>query len=222
MSIEFQGKVAGVTAIFYIPGQTERFCPTVQELRTKRTTNKVALQRTVPMESAKMGESEEDTLLRLMGEEIRILNASPLDIIGGAKRISVSELNRGVFVPVYSVPVSSKTEFVLGTHKNEVANLSWTPMAEIYNEPAESLYFRPGNFEAIASHLLYLADPQNYQPRMISYSELKHTIPGKLFDLVETGVSTETALSQLGLQWRRQLELSASPLTHSKVLWAPA
>lgn len=221
MNREFDGKVAGITAIFYIPDQAERFCPTIQELRTKRSTNKVALQRTVPMESSQSGESEEETLLRLMTEEIRLLNTSPLDAARAAKRISVSELNRGVFVPVYSVPVPPETEFILGTHKKEVANLRWTSMGEIYDEPAGSLYFRPGNFEAIASHFAYLSDPQNYQPRQINFSELKHKIPKKLFDLVEGGISPDIALSQLGLNWRRQPEPLTASSSHLKVLLAP-
>ena len=176
--------IAGVAAVFYIPGMPEKGCPTLEELRTKRSTNKIASQRTIPMESSLPGESEVETLARLAIEEVQFTNFSLRAAIGSAKRVALCELNVGIYVSVYSVPILPDAKLILGSEASEVANLDWTPLDEIISEPENSLYFRPGNFEAISAHQAFQRDSGVSIISRYRFHNLKHRIPTELFNLV--------------------------------------
>ena len=195
-------KIAGVAAVFHVPSMPEKGFVTLQELRTKRSTNKIAMQRTIPMETSLPGEKEIDTLARLAVEEVQFTNFRLGTALKAAKRIAISELNIRVFVPVYSIPIPSDVEIILGSEAKEVADLDWTSFDEIVSEPSNSLFFRPGNYEAIKAHLTNQIAAGNFIPMRYGFYDLRHKIPSSLFDLVESGFSVETALSQLGLSWR--------------------
>lgn len=210
-------KIVGVAAVIYIPQMPEKGCVTLEELRTKRSTNKSAHQRTIPMESSLPGESEVQTLIRLAKEEVHINNFSIDETIRRRRRIAVCELNVGIFVPIYGLPLPASADVIIGSESKEVTNLEWTLFDKIIQEPKDSLHFRPGNFEAVSSHLSSLQDPEYYTPRRYSHSDLKHRIPTRLFDLVESGFTVSRALSQLGIDpkfWPGSLSLGhlQSPL----------
>lgn len=202
MTTESPERIAGVAAVIYIPQMLEKGCITLEELRTKRSTNKTAHQRTVPMESSLTDESEVQILTRLTKEEVHISNFPIGEAIRRCYRIAVCELNADIFVSVYGLPLPPSVDIIIGSESKEVANLEWTPFEKIIKEPKASLYFRPGNFEAVSSHLASLKDPEHYTPRRYSYSDLKHKIPIRLFDLVESGFTVDRALFQLGIDQR--------------------
>lgn len=212
-------KIAGVAAVFHIPGAPERGCVTLQELRTKRSTNKVAGQRTIPMESSLPGESELETLARLTREEVHFTNFPLYEALLASTRIAVSELNVGIFVPIYSVPVPSHVQIVLGSESEEVADLDWTTFEEIISEPIDSHLLRPGSFEGVNTHLIFQRNPDSFVLMKYRFQDLKHKIPTKLFDKIEAGLSVETALSQLNLAWRPGLE--PQTLAHLQVSQVP-
>lgn len=154
---------------------------TVEELRTKRSTRKIAGMRTAPMETVFAGESDDKALTRLFQEEVVFNGTSlPLD-----KKVLLCkiQLTRGIWLHGYLLQIEQPSSVVIGTEGNEVANPVWTNIDEvIYSDPNEWL-FRPGVRELILSYLNYLANPQHFSTQ--HFFQTRGEVPSIVFDFLE-------------------------------------
>ncbi|MBU3957418.1 NUDIX hydrolase [Patescibacteria group bacterium] len=187
--------LTGVGALIISPESSYESFATITEGHTKRSTNKLRGMQSLPMETAEWGETYEQTLERLFEEEIRFL---PLSLLLKTK-LCTCELAPGVLVHLYLYEIPSHNSIFLGSHNQEVSNLEWVSFVDILNEPTGSLRFRPGAYECVVSCLDYLKDPENFQPPVISFHQLRHQIPHVVFNLIEAGFSEREVLFQLGL-----------------------
>jgi len=101
-----------------------------------------------------------------------------------------------VVLHAYLFEVDCGSTIALGSYKHEVSAVGWTKIDDIISTPKGSLRFRPGVFEVISSYLNYLADPQNFHFQVFSYNDLRNSVPVKVFDYIESGLSEREALSR--------------------------
>ncbi len=196
---ELEGRIAGLGLVIVTQNSLDRGFISLTELRSKRSTHKVAGSITIPMESRESGETPAENLARLTTEEIQLRNFSynPEQVL--SQKLCTCELRPGVIVPMYLLEVSSATDVIPGSESQEVAGLRWTQFTEAVASPQNDLRLRPGTREAVWSYLTYWRNPADFKPLVYSYEQLTDHIPSEIFDQIEKGVSLEEALSQLQL-----------------------
>lgn len=196
MSVELEEKVAGVGALVVCPDWLDRGFLTVKELRTKRSTNKLAGMRSIPMETVEEGETHNQALQRMLCEEITpsIYLGSNLDNI----LLCRSQLSPGIFLYSYLLEVPWPISFRLGTDTLDVTDPMWIPRTSVlYPDPVNSFAFRPGVYETLTSFSRRLDNPQKFEAA--TFVNLKNLVPTEAFDLMDQGFSQTEALSRLGL-----------------------
>lgn len=196
---EFEDRIAGLGILVVVPEEPGRGFASLRELRSRRSTNKLAGSMTVPMESVEVGETQAQALERLTREEIQLRDFTydPGRVLNS--RLVTCELRPGVWVPMYLLQVPSRVDIIVGSEAHEVSDLRWTPFEEITEAPASDLSLRPGTREAVLSYLDYLRNDGGFKPAFYRYLELGDRIPDAIFDLIEKGVSLKQALFRLGL-----------------------
>jgi len=124
---------------------------TIEELTSSCVTNKVAGQRSAPMESTDPGEIFEQTRARILIEEVRLL---PSDSITFPEMpLGWYQASSGVWVRIDLGLVPNDCDISLGTATDEVSNPMWTPVDEVFKNSSK---FRPGNYEALLSSKKFL------------------------------------------------------------------
>lgn len=189
---------AGVAAVIVIPGNPEKGVLTIEELNTNRGTNKLRHMRSIPMESREEGETPEDTLKRLLVEEVSLSIFYHLNELTRLY-LCCGEPAKDKYVLYYLLRIPSLSEISHGTTVFEVNNIKWIHPKEILETPPHVLHYRPGNYEALELYQDYSNDPENFVPGRFFYPELYHQIPPALFDLLEEGVSEKEAASRVGV-----------------------
>lgn len=196
MSLELEEKVTGVGALIVCPGWMDRGFLTIKELNSKRSTNKLAGMRSLPMETVEAGETHNLALKRMFFEE-----TIPNPWLGGLLDTTLlckAQLSPGVVLYSYLVEAPWQTTFSLGSDTQDVTDPHWMPRSRVlFPENNNHFAFRPGVFETIMSYNHRLRDPQNFEPQ--TFINLKNAVPDRVFDLMDQGVSQTEALSQLGL-----------------------
>lgn len=184
---------AGVGALIVIPEKWQFL--TLVELETNRPTNKLAGQRSIPMESVDYG--NEDRRLawkKLFKEEIKPVNFNPRKI--DQMLLGQFELVPEIMVHMRAFLVFPTSEIGLGTHSSEVTDLKWLGFDEVLCEPRGSVRFRPGVRDVVETFCFkYLSNPDQFRPGICRYHELQNNIPQKVFDLIDQGFSVSKALS---------------------------
>ena len=205
-----QEAVAGLGVLVVVPEDHKRGFISLTELRSSRSTHKLAGSRTVPMESLEVGETQAQTLERLTKEEIQLRHFTydPSRVL--SSRLVTCELRPGVRVPTYLLQVPPKTNIIVGSEAHEVADLRWTPFEEVLEAPKCDLSLRPGTREAILSYLDFSRNNGGFKPAIYKYSDLKDPIPDEVFDMVEAGLSVKASLFRL--------KLASAPFARSLLL----
>lgn len=201
-------KLGGVGALI-INAERDSFL-TIKELRTKRSTHKLANQRSSPWETIKPGETRRETFGRLQTEEIQILDFDLWD--AHWDMLGMIEIAEGVVLHAAFFELPRDVEIRLGTEVTEVNDPRWIPLKEAMEEPPQSFRFRPGVYETVHLYDTY-RKPNPFIPEICRFSDLRHKIPAKVFDLIEGGISAKEALSQLGHVWQPEVGIpSLAPL----------
>lgn len=153
---------------------------TVEELRTKRSTRKIAGMRTAPMETVFAGESDDKALTRLFQEEV-VLQGMVLEL---DKKILLCkiQLTEGVWLHGYLLQVDQPVPVVTGTENGEVANPEWTKIDDVLHSNPDIWAFRPGVKELTISYLNYLTDPQHFSAQRFFQTQEK--ISDAVFNLL--------------------------------------
>lgn len=210
MLAELQEKVAGVGILIVVPEDRDRGFISLRELRSRRSTHKVAGSRTLPMESTNPGENWVQTLARLTREEIQLQNFTynPDEVM--SQKVCTCELRPAVYVSIHLLQLSPEVDVIIGSESQEVSDLRWMPFQEVIEAPKNDLSLRPGSREAVLSYLDYLKNPAGFLPSVYKYTDLIDQVPDVIFDLIEGGVSLKEALFRLG--W------ASAPFARSVVL----
>lgn len=190
-------KIGGIGALIISP-QKDKFL-TIEELRTKRSTHKLAGQRSLPMETIIPGETREQTVHRLNQEEIQIVDFDLWEAHWG--RLGDIEIAEAVVLHAIFFELPRDLKISLGSEVTEINSPEWVSLKEIMDEPKDSLHFRPGVFETVHLYDDYRRFSQ-FIPGILRFTDLRNRIPSGVFDLVEGGISVEEALFQLELEWR--------------------
>lgn len=203
-------RVAGVGALIVVPKDPDRGFLTLEELISKRSSNKLRGSRTLPMETVEPGETHADAWERLTSEEIQLQNVGydPREVTRNL--LCKCELRPGVVLYTSVLEVPPDAAVIIGSESQEVANLRWTSFADVLNAPKGDLGIRPGTREVIQAYLAYMENPMSYELRIFMYSGLYDKIPDSVFDLIESGVSLVESLFRL--------KLASEPFARSVVL----
>lgn len=193
--IEFQEIKSGVGALIVAPRAPELGFVTIQELATKRSTNKLAGMITFPMETIEAGESHQDAMVRLYQEELRLTPAVARDDLTKIL-LSRIELTPGAVCYVYLHEVEPGVLLgVGGSTDQEVSPPKWTPFRDILNTKGGAYSVRGGVRESVLDFIDRRNNPNIYQLKLHRYFELFHHVPAYVFDLIERGVSEEGFVS---------------------------
>lgn len=138
--------VAGVAALIVVP-QTDSFLA-IRELISSERTIKLAGMFSPPMESAIVGESSEQTLVRLFQEEVSFPSAARFRFYGQLCRLKYPGFIVDGFVFL------SDEEYLVqeGTTKDEVERPVWKPLSVVERSPIGNFDFRPGARELIQAY----------------------------------------------------------------------
>src|SRR3989344_4633533 len=131
---------------------------TVQELKTKRSTGKIAGMRTAPMETVVDGESDDDAINRLFQEEV-VLYGIQLTLDKKVLLCKI-QLTKGVWLHGYLLQIEKPVLAAIGTEKHEVAGPFWTSIEEVLQSNPDDRQFRPGVRELVLSYLTFLESPE--------------------------------------------------------------
>lgn len=199
MSAELVERVTGVGALIVAPADPDRGFLTIEELRSKRSTNKIIGMRALPMETIEPGETHAEAWMRLTSEEIQLQNIKYNPRKVAENILCLCELRPGVVLYASVLEVSPYTDVIIGSESLEVADLRWTRFKDVLNAPAGDLGIRPGTREVVQAYLAYKINPVSYMPQVYRYGDLQDHIPDKLFEMIESGVSLEESLFRLKL-----------------------
>lgn len=205
--------VAGVCPLIIHPINTNLYLG-IQEKTWKRETNKLAGMWSPAFETVEPGESHLEALKRCiggksgqpLGEEIGLKRG----VLTLAKDVDTAllckvQLSPGVWLYVYPVVASKDLVVGRGSKGNEVESPAWMSADLIL----ESLFkpkqfsFRPGVLEIVKSFKDWRSNIFTYQPRI--FESPVNSVPYRVFDLLESGISQSEALSRLGLGPQRLL-----------------
>lgn len=195
METEFIERIKGVGAL--IVSSNRRNFLTIEELRTKRSTNRLAGQGSLPMETVHYGESLEDAFDRLAREEIQLTNCSLRSVNSGV--LGRIELAEATVLHAHFFEMPEGSRIILGSEVEEVENPKWISFNEVMQEPRGSLRLRAGVWEVVSLYLQYKEYPDAFQPKICRFSDLRVKIPKEVFDLVEKGATVGEALYRFGL-----------------------
>lgn len=173
--VKITENVIGVGALLVT--QDFRFL-TVQELKTKRSTGKIAGMRTAPMETVIEGESDDEALKRLFQEEVILQEIEPpLD-----KKVLLCkiQLTNGVWLHGYLLQIEQLALAVTGTENQEVSHPLWTSISEVLHSDPDDRQFRPGVRELVLSYLNFLASPEKFSAHFFFRPQDK--VPEEVFD----------------------------------------
>ncbi len=160
---------------------------TIEEFITKRSTNKIAGQRSVPMETVEEGEDIEHALKRLLDEEIRV---KPLV----TERLTQHEICRfrplgHILVRTFYLEANNLSVVLTGSEVTEVGNPEWEPITTLIGHPLGSRRYRGGNRESGWSGLNFHMG-KNQMPDI--YESVIDEIPSEAFDMLEAIQSKES------------------------------
>ncbi|EKD90799.1 MAG: hypothetical protein ACD_30C00090G0020 [uncultured bacterium] len=196
MNIESEERIAGVGALIVCPEWMDRGFLSIEELRAKRSTNKLAGMRSIPMETVEGEETHNQALQRMFREEtIPSMNlGSSLD----RTLLCSAQLSPGVVLYSYLIEVPWIIKFSSGADTQDVIEPRWIPRTSVlYPDPVNLFAFRPGVYETLVSYNRRLDNPQNFIPE--TFVNLKNLVSTEVFDLMDQGLSQTEALSRLGL-----------------------
>ncbi len=151
---------------------------TVQELKNKRSTGKIAGMRTAPMETVMDGESDADALKRLFQEEV-VLNEAELPLDKKVLLCKI-QLTNGVWLHGYLLQVEQPVFAAIGTENHEVSDPLWTSIEEVLHSNSDKRQFRPGVKELVLSYLNFLESPENFSPHF--FFQTQGQMPDEVFD----------------------------------------
>lgn len=180
MFVDSETKIEGVAAFIVLP--IHHKVVTIEELHTKRSTNKIAGMRSIPMETIEPGETHEEALIRLLKEEVR---AEPLCNMHNLIRTKLTafQMIPDVWVHTYYLEASYHTQISLGSEAKEVANLKWENIRDLVTHDIGSRQYRGGNRESAWSFYRWW---RSYSIPDI-YPEITDRIPNRVFDDIEAG-----------------------------------
>lgn len=179
MSIETQTELVGVGAFIVNRDISHQGFIALQELITKRSTNRLAGMFSYPMETIEPGEDHDQALKRLFKEEIHIQPPLILPKI----KLGQFSLLHGVSLHTYLFEIGSDVTIAVGSTPQEVKNPRWVTFQEVLTAPLGR--FRAGVYETVIEYLTYLQDPDNFH--INTYVKLRDRISEEIFNLMEAG-----------------------------------
>lgn len=179
MKTEARPEIIGVGAFIVNPDIPSKGFIALQELITKRSTNKLAGMFSYPVETIEPGEDHNQALLRLFKEEIHIQPPLILPKI----KLGQFLLLPGVSLHTYLFEVKSDVTIAVGSTPQEVKNPRWMTFQEVLAAPLGR--FRAGVYETVTEYLTYLQDPDNFH--INTYVRLRDWISEEVFNLMEAG-----------------------------------
>lgn len=179
-------EVAGVGAFIVDAQNPLRGFVTVEEMTTKKKTNKLRGMKTYPMETIERGEDHNQALDRLFQEEVTMTPTLALTRI----KLGQYELIPGVMLHTYLFEANSDVMALIGSASSEVRDPKWTTFEEV--KSASIGAFRAGVYETVMNYLDYLRNPRNFQTR--TYINLRDRIPQEVFEFIAGGASEKEAL----------------------------
>lgn len=196
MHTETEWKIRGVAALIVNPARNSFL--TVEERETKRSTNKIAGMRTIPMETVNLGEDLESAFERLFHEEFQLINFDTRNAT--RRRLGVFELTLQATVYLDFFELGEEVTVILGSESHEVTNPAWIEFHEVMIEPIGSNRFRPGTRDGAETYIAYRTNPSRFIPRFCRSDELKDKIRPEIFEMAEMdGTTSKEVLSRLGL-----------------------
>lgn len=160
---------------------------TIEELQTKRSTNKIAGMRSIPMETVEPGESYEDALRRLLEEEVMIelgVNYSTSRLLSTCE-LCVFQMIPNVWVHTFFLGTAGTHMTRVGSEAKEVANPKWEHVRDILDHDLGSRLYRGGNRESVWSFLREMRN--ELYPRPDIYEKITDRVPAWVFDEIEVG-----------------------------------
>lgn len=155
---------------------------TIEELHLSRKTHKVPGMRSMIFETIEAGETHNDTLLRALTEEVKLINFLQTDKADDTPLCKV-QINQGVWLHAYLLPIKLPKDFLLeiGTTFEEVRSPGWDSMHVVLMAKSGDLRFRPGNREVIRSYFNSLPNLKN----QYVYQETEDIIADEVYKLFE-------------------------------------
>lgn len=169
--------VVGVSPFIITP---DGFFVTVEELRTKRLTGKTAGMRSAPMETVQPGETDQEALERLSGEEVTVPELSG---VKPGPLLCRVQFRPGVWLHAYLFWGHKNFSIKLGSETDEVARPDWTRIEDVLTSKPSERRFRPGIREMVKSYIAYLEEGENFKPRV--FFSCEDTVPEEVFDELE-------------------------------------
>lgn len=186
--LEAKNLTVGVGALVVIPEYLEAGFVAVEEMQSKRETRKLEGMLSLPMETLEPGESDQQALLRLLTEEVRIVSVKDSIYLG------VYAFSENVMLNGYVVTTTPDAVISEGDDNQEVSLVGFIRFEEVLNSPKGSYRFRPGVKEVVSDYLQYLSNPNSFTPRRVLSHQLYEQVPDVIFDWLDNGVSLEEAL----------------------------
>lgn len=189
----------GVCPFITIPEDQERGFLAIKEARWKRSSRKLAGMIAPPFETLNQDESHKDGLIRsFQKEELTVLEGEVQipDNLTSAK-FCIVQLSPGVVLHVYSLFASADIILGQGSEDDVLDPPFWVPFSEVLeSETRDPLRFRPGVLEIVKSYLDFKKS-KLLEPTI--FLKTAFSVPGAVYDLLETGLSQTEALSRLHL-----------------------
>lgn len=194
----------GVCPFIIHPTEPDLFLGVI-ELQTKEKSYKLAGMMGPGFETVEVakGETRPEAVDRFFREEVKIFSGGviiPQDL--EEAEICRVQLSPGAWVHVYPVQAYGDFEVGIGSEKREVAGPIWLSRRRVLSTMAtpESIVFRPGTKEILEAMRDVYDHGLSVRGRL--YSDPMQPFPRAVFDLQRTGVPTDRALSQFGIDPR--------------------
>lgn len=163
---------------------------TIQELTNKKTSQKKAGERSIPMETVKRGETFRDALVRLTQEEVSSSRFGSWESCFNDE-ICMVNFGRGVWLHIFRQMVPMEAEAILGSRGGkEIDNPLWEPLSVLVRYTYDAI--RLGVWAGIISHINHpypTSSPDIYYKRIVS-------IPDEICVRSECRVNPGLVLSQ--------------------------
>ncbi len=192
--------LSGVGAFITKNGDPYSFL-SITEGRNSRKTNKLKGMTSAPFETIERGESHKDALRRVFAEtenggqeEITVVKGQ-ISLPDDIKRAYLCkiQINPGIWLHAYLLSALPETTFAKGKDSDTINEPRWVNIDQVDNR--QRFVFRPGMLEIIQSYRSYLEDPSNFDPQ--TYFTVANSIPLRIYDSLDSGVSLEESLFQL-------------------------
>ncbi len=175
----------------------------VKHARAKEISQKLASQISMPTETNKPGEKDEEAIARLWQEEVEIEGLYNPGIHLNTCTLATPRARAVLRNHLFYAPLETKITIIDG----EIGEAGWVEFLDVLSTPKGSWRFRSSLYESIDCYQRWLNNPVKYVPG--TYTESHHRIPVEVFRLIEMGLSEEEALSQLGLSYQPQAKFLA-------------